>query len=398
MALSGNHTTQLAPRTRVAQPANVTWSYAAAGVLAIALVALETMRASAAPPAAVFATPLLWLLLLAVVAYPASRPRPAAVDPEHASSLGSYHLIAPIGSGGMGEVWKASHHLLARQAAIKLVRPASAGSFAKHAEMFVERFKREANAIARLQSPHTIYLYDFGASHDGQFYYVMELLDGISLQTLVQSFGPQPAERVRSILLQICESLEEAHQQGLIHRDMKPSNVMLCKVALRYDFVKVLDFGLAKCAACEDPDLTQAGATTGTPGYIAPEVALGEAGVDGRADLYALGCVAYFLLTGTLVFPDSNPMSMALKHVQAPPDPPSARTELPVPADLEAIVMQCLEKDPAARPASAREIMRALRRCEIPEWNDVHASEWWEKHLPTGSSLRGTGTDAEVRN
>jgi serine/threonine-protein kinase len=163
---------------------------------------------------------------------------------------------------------------------------------------------------------------------------------------------------------------------------------MTCKLALTYDFVKVLDFGLAKCAACEDSGLTQTGATTGTPGYIAPEVALGEAGVDGRADIYALGCLAYYLLTGTLVFQDSNPMSMALKHVQTPPELPSARTELPVPSDLEAIVMQCLEKDPSARFASARELARALKRCDLLEWSEARAAEWWARHLPPGSSLR----------
>ena len=163
--------------------------------------------------------------------------------------------------------------------------------------MWVERFRREANVIASLQSPHTIYLYDFGLSGDGQFYYVMELLDGISLQTLVTTFGPQPAARVRSILIQICASLEEAHERGVIHRDLKPSNVMICQLALNHDFVKVLDFGLAKCAACEDlgAALTVEGTTAGTPGYIAPEVALGELNVDARADIYAIGCVAYFL-------------------------------------------------------------------------------------------------------
>ena len=243
-----------------------------------------------------------------------------AAAAEAAHDLGRYRLLAPIGAGGMGEVWKASHEMLARQAAIKLVRPRTAASSARQADLRVERFRREANVIAGLQSPHTIYLYDFGVSRDRQFYYVMELLDGINLQTLVTTFGPQPVGRVRSIALQICASLGEAHQQNLVHRDLKPSNVMLCKLALTYDFVKVLDFGLAKCAACEDvAQLTMEGTAAGTPGYIAPEVALGEDRVDGRADIYALGCVVYYLLTGTLVFPDSNPMTMALKHVQARP-------------------------------------------------------------------------------
>src|SRR5262245_36308605 len=168
-----------------------------------------------------------------------------ACQAQTAQELGSYRLVSPIGEGGMGEVWKASHRMLARAAAIKLVKADPAGS-SRQGDLAVKRFRREANVIAGLQSPHTVYLYDFGTAQDGRFYYVMELLDGISLQALVTTFGPQPASRVVFILRQICSSLDEAHDQGLIHRDLKPSNVMICKVAQQYDFVKVLDFGLAK--------------------------------------------------------------------------------------------------------------------------------------------------------
>ena len=373
------------------------WMAGLAIAIAVALIALHAFEFVSSPHRLRSgATVLLWIALVATVAVASRRrgsaPAVTATSPE----LGSYRLLGRIGEGGMGEVWKASHQMLARRAAIKLIRPGPASSFARQADMFIQRFRREANVIAGLQSPHTIYLYDFGVSQDGQFYYVMELLDGISLQTLVTNFGPQSPPRVRAILLQICESLEEAHQQGLIHRDLKPSNVMICKLALTHDFVKVLDFGLAKCAACEEESqLTEAGATTGTPGYIAPEVALGEPSVDGRADVYALGCVAYFLLTGTLVFPDPNPMSMALKHVQTPPEPLSARTELPIPAELERIVMRCLEKQPAARPSGAREVATLLCRCEMPAWTEDDAAEWWERHLPASSSLR-TLPDTEV--
>jgi serine/threonine-protein kinase len=217
----------------------------------------------------------------------------------------------------------------------------------------------------------------------------MELVDGISLQTLIGTFGPQPAPRVRSILTQICQSLDEAHQRGVIHRDLKPSNVMICQLALSHDFVKVLDFGLAKCAACEDIQaLTLEGTTAGTPGYIAPEVALGELNVDARADIYALGCVAYFLLTGTLVFPDANAMSMALKHVQTPPEPPSSRTELPIPSPLEQLVLRCLAKRPSDRPASVRDIADDLASQEYGEWTESDAAAWWHRHLPRSSSLR----------
>jgi serine/threonine-protein kinase len=314
-----------------------------------------------------------------------------AIAVETAAELGSYRLVAPIGSGGMGEVWRASHRMLARAAAIKLISPNLAGASPPQADLSARRFQREANVIAGLQSPHTVYLYDFGVSRDGRFYYVMELLDGISLQTLVSTFGPQPAARVIPILKQICRSLEEAHGQGLIHRDLKPSNVMICKVASTHDFVKVLDFGLAKFMAGDETTVTQLtmeGTATGTPGYIAPEVALGEVDVDGRADLYALGCVAYYLLTGTLVFTDPNPMSMALKHVQAQPDRPSTRTELPIPADLEDLVMHCLGKAPRERPQSAIEVLALLDACDTKRWTRADAEAWWRRHLPATSSLR----------
>jgi len=329
--------------------------------------------------------------LLAFLAYLIGRwTYGTAIEAQAAVELGSYRLATPIGEGGMGEVWKATHQMLARSAAIKLVRPEMVGAVsARQADLTVKRFKREANIIAGLQSPHTVYLYDFGVSQDGRFYYVMELLDGISLQTLVGQFGPQPAARVGSIMRQICHSLEEAHRQSLVHRDLKPSNVMLCKVALQHDFVKVLDFGLAKHVGRGDvTQLTMDGVASGTPGYIAPEIAVGEDRVDARADLYALGCLAYFLLTGTLVFQDVNPVSMALKHVQQPPDPPSSRSELPIPPKLEELVMQCLAKKPDDRPPSAHEVARRLRACDIPAWSEDDANGWWERHLPATSSLR----------
>jgi serine/threonine-protein kinase len=329
--------------------------------------------------------------LLAIVAYAIGRRAyGTTVEAQTAQELGSYRLATPIGQGGMGEVWKATHRMLAREAAIKLVRPETlyAGS-ARQAEVAVKRFKREANIIASLQSPHTVYLYDFGVSQDGRFYYVMELLDGISLQTLVTHFGPQPVGRVGRILRQMCDSLEEAHRQGLVHRDLKPSNLMLCKVALHYDFVKILDFGLAKHVGRGDiTQLTMDGMASGTPGYIAPEIAMGDDRIDARADLYALGCVAYFLLTGTLVFAEDNPMRMALKHLQSEPDRPSLRTELPIPRSFEDLVMQCLRKRPEDRPGSAMEVSRRLRDCGIPAWSEEDAAGWWERHLPPSSSLR----------
>jgi serine/threonine-protein kinase len=274
--------------------------------------------------------------------------------------------------------------MLARPAAIKLVKPDPGRE-----DIFARRFQREANAIAGLESPHTVYLYDFGTTQDGRLYYVMELLDGISLQTLVNTFGPQPAPRVIALLRQVCESLGEAHEKQLVHRDLKPSNVMICKVAQRHDFVKVLDFGLAKPLGKTDQSLlTAEGITTGTPGYMAPEVALGHTSIDGRADLYALGCVGYELLTGTLVFPDANPMTMALKHVQAMPDPPSRRIDLFIPPDLERVILACLAKEPDARPSGANEVERMLSACDVPPWTEREAADWWRQYLPSQSPLR----------
>jgi len=323
--------------------------------------------------------------LLAVVAYVVGRlTYGTAREVESDRNLGSYTLMSQIGEGGMGEVWRASHKLLARPAAIKLVK-----LDASRQAIFAHRFHREANVIAALKSPHTVYLYDFGTTQDGRLYYVMELLDGISLQTLITTFGPQPASRVVAILKQMCRSLEEAHQEKIVHRDLKPSNVMICHVAQARDFVKVLDFGLAKpFGAGEASNLTVEGITLGTPEYMAPEVARASRTVDARADLYALGCVAYVLLTGVLVFNDSNPVTLALKHMKTPPVPPSRRTDRPVPPDLERVILACLEKDPNARPQSAREIERLLAACNVPPWSEEDADAWWQQHLPATSPLR----------
>ncbi len=325
--------------------------------------------------------------LFAILAYVVGRRSYGVVEDAPASEdLGSYQLLQLIGEGGMAEVWRARHKMLARPAAIKLVRP-DAG----RPEMFALRFHREANAIASLQSPHTVYLYDFGTTRHGRLYYVMELLDGISLQTLVTTFGPLPPSRVVAILRQICRSLQEAHEKKIVHRDLKPSNVMICQVAQDFDFVKVLDFGLAKPFGTSDaPNLTAMGVTVGTPEYMAPEVARSSRKVDARADLYALGCVAYVLVTGTLVFPETNPVGTVMKHMRTPPDPPSRRTNQPVPPDLERLILKCLEKEPDARPGSAGELERMLAACDVPAWTEEDAAAWWEQHLPRTSSLRSS--------
>jgi len=330
---------------------------------------------------------LLWPLLnyaIAGIAYfVAQAAEGAGVRTEASDDLGGYRLESRIGEGGMGEVWKASHKLLARAAAVKIIRPDVVDQENRAADTAAARFKREANVIAKLQSPHTVYLYDFGVANDGRFYYAMELLDGISLQALVGDSSPLPPGRAVHVLSQMCESLHEAHERGLVHRDLKPSNVMVCRVALAVDFVKVLDFGLAKTIG--DAGLTQltmAGTTTGTPGYMAPEIALSEDSIDRRADIYALGCVAYFLLTATTVFEEENPTRMALLHVQQAPDPPSTRVSTAIPPELERVVMQCLSKRPADRPPTMAAVAERLANCGAEPWTSADAQKWWNEHQP----------------
>jgi serine/threonine-protein kinase len=215
----------------------------------------------------------------------------------------------------------------------------------------------------------------------------MELLNGFDLETLVQRFGPQPPERVANFLLQACESLAEAHNNGLTHRDIKPKNIFVCRLGLQYDFIKVLDFGLVKSSSAPDvtqEQLTIEGTTTGTPAYMPPELALGKSDADARGDLYSLGCVAYWLLTGKLVFEGSNPVAVLLAHIRDIPVPPSQRSELEIPADLERIVLACLEKDPDRRPQSAIEMAALLESCRLSEpWNPRRAESWWRTHEPS---------------
>ena len=304
-----------------------------------------------------------------------------------AQDLGSYQLVELLGRGGMGEVWRARHRLLARSAAIKLVRPEVLGARDENeAKVLQRRFEREAQATAALNSPHTINVFDFGMTDQGAFYYVMELLAGRDLETMVREFGPVPADRAIFLLRQVCHSLAEAHARGLVHRDIKPANIYVCRMGLEYDFVKVLDFGLVKIrdrGAESQTMLTVALSPTGTPAYMAPEIILGEGEVDRRADVYALGCVAYYLLTGQLVFEADTPMKMLLQHVHDRPEPPSQRTELRIPRELDELVLACLEKDPAKRPQDAEELFQLACGCRSSEtWDQTAARQWWQVHLP----------------
>jgi serine/threonine-protein kinase len=302
-----------------------------------------------------------------------------------AREFGSYQLVERLGQGGMGEVWRARHRMLARSAAVKLIRPANQG--AGHPAVSEEarrRFEHEAQATALLRSPHTVELFDFGVSTDGAFYYVMELLDGLDADTLVRRFGPVPAERAIFLLRQMCHSLSEAEACGLVHRDIKPANLFVCRYGEDCDFVKVLDFGIAKSVGLDvdtQPVLTQANVVHGTPAFMAPEQALGRSDVDGRADIYATGCVAYWLLTGELVFTAESAVATLLHHAQTPPIPPSDRTELPIPEALDRLVLSCLAKDPAERPQSARELSRRLAAVDGADaWTEDRAREWWATH------------------
>jgi serine/threonine-protein kinase len=309
-----------------------------------------------------------------------------------ARELGSYRLLERIGAGGMGEVWRASHRLLARPAAIKLIRPSASPEMGA-ADEVKQRFEREAQAIARLRSPHTVNLFDFGVADDGTFYYVMELLEGLDAERLVRDFGPLPAERVIYLVLQMCHSLSEAESVGLVHRDIKPANIVVCRYGEDYDFIKLLDFGIVKALntpATHHPSamMTAAHTVRGTPAFIAPEQALDAATVDHRADIYAVGCVAYWLLTGELVFTSDSPMGLVMKHAHTPPARPSSRTELPIPRALDDLIMSCLEKNPADRPQRARELARRLDAVPVTSaWTEERAREWWAQHHPKTSQV-----------
>lgn len=311
------------------------------------------------------------------------------VQLQAARDLGAYELIEQLGKGGMGEVWRARHRFLFRDAAIKLI----VSRDPQQAVLNQKRFEREARAIAQLECPHTVTLYDFGATPSGQLYFAMELIRGLNLDELVKRFGPLPAARTRHILLQVLDSLAEAHMAGLTHRDIKPSNILLAHVGLRFDFVKVVDFGLVKAADAGMTQLTLQNNTLGTPAFMAPEVAQGhEHAIDGRTDLYSLGCVAYWLLVGQPVFPDKTPMAVILKHLNETPVPPSQRTENPISPALDRVVLRCLEKDPAKRPASAAALREDLEDLELPKWTPIDAATWWHIHLPDATTAPSAAT------
>jgi serine/threonine protein kinase len=316
-----------------------------------------------------------------------------------ATELGSYRLTTRLGAGGMGEVWRAEHRLLAREAAIKLIRSESAPDADTQ-----ERFRREAQTLAALRSRNTIELFDYGVTDDGTFFYVMELLEGMDLETLVQRFGAQPAARVRSLMMQACNSLGEAHAAGLVHRDVKPANFYICRAADEVDVLKVLDFGLVRSLAENVPaegrtledlqrelesdttpltKLTAEGAVLGTPDFMSTEQVLGR-DTDGRTDIYAVGCVAYFLLSAQLPFARGPTATATLiEHLQSEPVDLASRMKVPLPAGMAELFMRCLAKRAEDRPQSMAELRRELSSIACPEpWTDEQAKEWWAGNVP----------------
>lgn len=346
--------------------------------------------------------------------------------------LGSYRLVERIGEGGMGEVWRATHRLLARQAAIKLIKSSHATT-ERRAEQR-ERFRREAQAIAGLRSRNTIALYDYGVTHDGTLFYVMELLEGIDLNSLVLAHGPQSPERVRRILLQACNSLGEAHRAQLVHRDVKPANLFLCREADEVDIVKVLDFGLVFQAddmddsadggdpssgtqektltrvlhgmpptnaegtasltetvptAVDDGRITRADHQLGTPAFMSPEQATGS-GTDGRSDIYSLACVGWWLLCGKAPFYAESAVALMLKHIEEPPPELERECKQALSPDFRKLILSCLEKSPLSRPQSAEELGAALRTLgsQGDDWSDEMAQIWWKENVPWSDTAR----------
>lgn len=326
-----------------------------------------------------------WLLALALgaigVGAPAARYVYRVVRREREAAtggqFGQYTLEEKLGEGATGVVYRARHALLRRPTAIKVL----------HAERqsdtrAMRRFEREVQLTSRLMHHNTVAVYDYGRTADGVFYYAMELIDGVTLATLVDRVGPLPAARAMYILAQVCGSLHEAHEQGLIHRDIKPANVMLCEQGAEHDVVKVVDFGLVKDMDDGSSSLSRADALTGTPLYASPEAMRGAHEVEPRSDLYSLGAVAYYLVSGERVFDGETVMEVCSKHLTDEPIPPSLRVDgLDVPADLERLIMSCLAKRPADRPASAHALREALRGCaDYGAWGQAEAAQWWSAH------------------
>jgi len=291
-----------------------------------------------------------------------------------ARQLGQYRLKRLLGAGGMGEVHLAEHQLMKRPVAIKLIKPGIAAD-----PTALARFHREVQATAKLTHWNTVEIFDYGHTADGTFYYVMEYLPGKSLAELVEQHGPMAPARVVALLEQVCEALAEAHKLGLIHRDIKPGNIFAAERGGVFDVAKLLDFGLAKpLVAANDMNLTQQGAITGSPLFMSPEQATGEAAADARSDIYAVGCVAYYMLTGHPPFEETNAVKVLLAHAQKQATPPS-QLQPGIPVDLESIVIKCLQKNPADRFSNVAALSAALIASSVHgQWTRDDAERWWQ--------------------
>ncbi|HEU5073749.1 MAG TPA: serine/threonine-protein kinase [Polyangiaceae bacterium] len=321
---------------------------------------------------------------------PTPPPAHASVPPGSSSippalGLSSYERLDKLAEGAMGELWLVRHVGLGRIAALKEIRGTEVN------DEDVGRFTREAQVLSNLRCPHTIQVYDYGIGQDGFPFYVMEHLEGINLQQLVDKHGPMPAARAVHVLRQVCLSLQEAHEVGLVHRDIKPANIMLCRYGSAWDFVKLLDFGLVKRDRQQDSaSLTRPAVVLGTPAYVAPESLRGSKYVDGRADLYAVGAVGHFLLTGRLLFNHDQPVAMARAHLLEPAPRVSDRVQ--VPRELDDLLDECLRKEPEQRPASARQLVERLERVPLEApWSQAQAEEWWLKMRPQKGRARRVG-------
>jgi len=290
-----------------------------------------------------------------------------------ARQLGQYRLQRRIGAGGMGEVYLAEHQLLKRPCAVKLIRPGDATD-----PRVLGRFEREVRITARLSHPNTVEIYDYGRAEDGTYYYVMEYLNGLSLAELVKCHGPLPPGRVVYLLRQVCGALREAHAAGLIHRDIKPSNIFAARRGGLGDVAKLLDFGLVLATAIPGAaTLTGEGQILGTPLYMSPEQAMGGHELDERSDIYSLGAVAYYLLTGRPPFQGDSGIAVLIAHARDPVEPPS-RARPDIPEDLERVLLRCLAKDPAERFPDAEALEQALSACACAgDWDRDRAARWW---------------------
>jgi eukaryotic-like serine/threonine-protein kinase len=314
-----------------------------------------------------------------------SLPNPGGDGPDN------YELRKPLASGTMGEVWLARHRQLGRDVALKRIKPGHID------EEDTRRFVREARVLSALRSPHTVEVFDFGVQNNGELFYAMELLDGVDLQTAIREYGPIPPERVVHLLLQACASLQEAHDQGLVHRDIKPANFMICRYGGEFDFLKILDFGLVKkpLGRGSHAGITRAATVLGTPAYVAPESLNGSKFVDRRADLYALGAIGFFLLTGRLVFDHDKPMAMVRAHLSETPPAPSTHSRFQVPAELDQLILACLAKSPDERPPDATAVRARLEQVPLVDpWNQARAAAWWNEQIPTDRAERPTRIDS----